>query len=147
MFTRKKLGLLIPACIVLFAGVVTYGFTVAFEAPQAADAADPAQATATISTDKHKYVYGEQMVIKGSGFLPSRAITLTVVERGGNVVDVPGVFTDEAGEFTAYYFVPGKPGAYRLFATDGTNTAGTRAGSSRGALRRRGEHLQTVRQR
>src|SRR5436190_23718798 len=95
--------------------------------PAAAEVQPAAVAAATVTTDQHQYFQGETMVIKGAGFRPLVPITLTVTRPDAVVVAISGVSTGADGAFAATYVAPGVNGSYRITATDGVNSADTKA--------------------
>lgn len=84
-------------------------------------------AEASISTNKTKYVVGEQMVISGIGFTPDGTVDMSVL-RPDKAVEAWAVTADATGAFSTLYTpTPSIPGRFKFTATDGTNIATTAA--------------------
>jgi hypothetical protein len=82
-------------------------------------------AGASITTSQKQYSVGETMTVLGTGFTPQAQVTLTVQRPDHLIDDVPNVFSDSTGAFTATYTPPLESGRYTFTATDGANSANT----------------------
>ena len=84
----------------------------------------PAEAAATISTDKADYAFGETVTIQGAGFVPHAVVRLSVT-LPDHSVDSWSVVSDRHGGITAYYQLTQFALTYRVSAIDGKSTATT----------------------
>ena len=96
-----------------------------------------AEGGAIVTTDKADYAPEETVLISGSGFNPSTALTIEIKRPDGAVESCSSVdnchsrfngpaVTDSNGAFSGYtYDLDGILGLYNLTVSDGTNTATT----------------------